>query len=344
MSIAKPDNPLSEAVLEDIELGDDVDVGLFVCSHNEDEVEKAKFNNVRIVVPAPDDFKPYRDYFGSRLEIMNVATGHRRIVHETGDSMQAPNWTRDGQALIYNRNGKLFRFDIKSSSATEIDTDFAIKNNNDHVLSPDGKQLGISHHAEAADGKSLIYTLPVGGGTPQRVTELAPSYLHGWSPDGKNMVFTGGRNDKYDIYTISVAGGEETRLTTAKGLSDGAEYSPDGNHIYFNSDRTGSMELWRMNADGSEQTQITDDDYNNWFPHVSPDGKSLVFLSFDKDVKSADHPFYKHVYLRSLKLDSKEHSPIVIAYLYGGQGTINVPSWSPDGSEIAFVSNSVDLP
>jgi Tol biopolymer transport system component len=162
--------------------------------------------------------------------------------------------------------------------------------------------------------------------------------LHGWSPDGKYLTYTGQRNDEFDIYKIPSGGGEEIRLTTTPGLDDGSEFSPDGKYIYFNSVRSGSMQLWRMNSDGTHPAQLTSDEYNNWFPHVSPDGKWIVFLSFMKEVKPDDHPFYKHVYIRMMPVNGGQ--PKVIAYLYGGQGSINTPSWSPDSKKIAFVSNS----
>jgi Tol biopolymer transport system component len=170
------------------------------------------------------------------------------------------------------------------------------------------------------------------------VTANAPSYLHGWSPDGRFLIYTGQRNGEFDIYKIPVEGGEELQLTTAEGLDDGSEYAPDGSCIYFNSARTGTMQIWRMKPDGTEQEQMTHDELNDWFPHVSPDGKRIVFLSFPKDVPAQEHPFYKHVYLRMMSIDGGE--PQVIAYVYGGQGTINVPSWSPDSRRLAFVSNT----
>ena len=170
------------------------------------------------------------------------------------------------------------------------------------------------------------------------VTDLAPSYLHGWSPDGKSLVFTGERNGKFDIYKIPTDGGQEVRLTEAPGLNDGPEYSPDGRFIYFNSSRTGAMQLWRMEPDGKGQEQLTDDDFNNWFPHVSPDGKWIAFISFSKTVSPTDHPYYKQVYLRLMPVGGGK--PKVIAYVYGGQGTMNVPSWAPDSRRLAFVSNS----
>ena len=338
MAVAKSGNELLSGEAIDLDLGDEVYVGLYVCSHNPDVVETGVFSNVRITIPAPSDFKPYRDYIGSRLEILNVNTGHRTVVHTVADSMQAPNWTPDGKSLIFNRNGKLYRFELADKSVTEINSDFATRNNNDHALSFDGTQLGISHHSAEHGGKSMIYSMPVGGGKPKLLTKDGPSYLHGWSPDGRFLVFTGQRNDELDIYKISSEGGDEVRLTSAKGLDDGSEYTPDGKSIYFNSTRNGKMQLWKMNADGSAQTMITDDRFNNWFPHVSPDGKLLVYLSFMEDVEPTDHPFYKPVYLRQQPIEGGPSR--IIAYLYGGQGTINVNSWSPDNQHVAFVSSS----
>jgi TolB protein len=206
------------------------------------------------------------------------------------------------------------------------------------VISFDGKMLAISSHSATHKGGSIGFVLPITGGEPKRITEFAPSYIHGWSPDGKYIVFTGQRNNEFDIYKINPDSGKEIRLTTAPGLDDGPEYSPDGKYIYFNSVRSGMMQIWRMKPDGSDQQQITNDSLNNWFPHISPDGKWIVFISFNPDVKPDDHPFYKHVYLRLMPASGG--APKVIAYLYGGQGTINTPSWSPDSRKIAFISNS----
>jgi hypothetical protein len=339
MSVARFGDPfVSEQVF--LPLGEEVYVGLFVCSHNKDVIEKAVFRDVRITLPASENFVPYRDYIGSDLEILDLATGHRRILYRAPDSFQAPNWTRDGAALIYNSNGRLYRFDLKHNTPAVIDTGFAVNNNNDHVISFDGKMLAISNHSKDDRNASIVYTVPIQGGTPRRITAQGPSYLHSWSPDGKYLIFTGGRAGEFDIYKISSTGGEETRLTTARALDDGPEYTPDGKFIYFNSTRSGLMQIWRMKPDGSNQEQVTNDEYNNWFPHISPDGKWIVFLSFLKsEVVPTDHPFYKHVYIRLMSV--AEAKPRIIAYVYGGQGTINVPSWSPDSKQLAFVSNSV---
>jgi Tol biopolymer transport system component len=317
-------------------------VGLFSCAA--EPSPEAVFRNVRVIRPARPGFVPYRDYIGSRLELLEVESGRRQIVHSSTQPFEAPNWTPDGAALIYNTSGgtdargRLYRFDLATRQPSLIDTGFAIRNNNDHVLSFDGTMLAISDQS-TDKGESTIFTVPVQGGTPKRITPLTPSYLHGWSPDGKFLVYTGGRNNEFDIYKIPSDGsGPEVRLTTSKGVDDGPEYTPDGKYIYFNSVRSGRMQIWRMKPDGKDQEPVTNDEYNNWFPHISPDGKWLVMLSYGNDVAPADHPYYKHVTLRLMPIEGGR--PKVIAYVYGGQGTINVPSWSPDGKMIAFVSNT----
>lgn len=247
--------------------------------------------------------------------------------------IEAPNWTHDGKDLIYNSKGLLYSIAVGGGEPRLIGTGFANRLNNDHGISPDGRQLAISDQSQS-DRKSRIYVLPFEGGTPRLVTDLGPSYWHGWSPDGKTLAYCAERGGEYDIYTIPVGGGVETRLTSAKGLDDGPDYSPDGKFIYFNSDRTGKMQIWRMKADGSEQVQVTKDGWNDWFPHPSPDGKWIVFLSYEPEVKG--HPANKDVMLRLMSLaDGKIE---VLAKLFGGQGTINVPSWSPDSKKVAFVS------
>jgi TolB protein len=247
--------------------------------------------------------------------------------------IEAPNWTPDGKWLYYNGGGALWRIPPAGGEPEKIDTGFATRLNNDHGISFDGKWLAISDQSQEPR-RSLIYVLPATGGTPRRVTENAPSYWHGWSPDGKTLAYCAERNGNYDIYTIPFEGGEETHLTTAEGLDDGPEYSPDGAWIYFNSVRTGLMQIWRMQPDGSGQEQVTFDDYNNWFPHLSPDGKRMAWLTYEKDVTG--HPANKEVMLRVMDLETRR--VMVLAKLFGGQGTINVPSWSPDSRRLAFVS------
>lgn len=315
-------------------------IGLYVCSHNADIMEVAEFRNVRIIRPADPDFRPYQEYIGSHLEVMEVSTGHRKVLYSTSHSIQAPNWTEDGK-LIYNSEGRLFNYHLKDGAISPLNTGFATSNNNDHVLSFDGQSIGISHHVPEEDNTSALYYLPVeGSDQPKRVTMpgIGASYLHGWSPDGKNMIFTANRNEQYDLYSVEVATGKEVQLTDQKTLDDGSEFSPDGQSILFNSARTDKMKLWKMDPKGKRQSQLTFDEYNDWFPHVSPDQKWIVFISFPKDIDPGDHPFYKHCLLRIMPYEGG--APRIIGYIYGGQGTINVPSWSPDSKHIAFVTNS----
>ncbi|HEY7772073.1 MAG TPA: hypothetical protein VIC26_02750 [Marinagarivorans sp.] len=277
----------------------------------------------------------------SCVEILTVATGQRRTIYEGGGVYEAPNWSRDGQFLIVNRDGLLHRLPVEgapnNAELPVINTEFANRCNNDHGISPDGKRIVISHHADDSDGASVLYTLPIGGGTPFRVTEKAPSYWHGWSPDGNTLAYVAGRNGQdLKIFSISVYGGEESQLTFGPGLDDGPDYSHDGQCIYYNSFASGRMQIWRMLANGTAHTQMVESTGSDWFPHPSPDGSCLVFLRYLED-QVQGHPFGRDVQLFKMDIASQTVTPLTDVF-YGGQGTINVPSWSPDSSEFAFVS------
>jgi Tol biopolymer transport system component len=271
----------------------------------------------------------------SQLETVSILTGERRIVYRTRDHIEAPNWSRDGSSLFFNSQGRLYAISVAGGQPRLVPTGTLDGLNNDHGLSPDGRWMAISHHAP--DGPSLIYMIPAEGGDPRQVTARGPSYWHGWSPDGKTLAYCAARDDEYDVYTIAAdasSSAEERRLTTAPGLDDGPDYSPAGD-IFFNSVRTGVMRIWRMKADGSDQRQVTrDEEWADWFPHPSPDGKWLVFLSYDASVEG--HPPNKDVVLRIMPLAGGPAR--VLVRLFGGQGTINVPSWAPDSAAFAFVS------
>jgi TolB protein len=268
----------------------------------------------------------------SSLEIIAIASRKFRCLYQTDAHIEAPNWTPDGSALVFNGGGLLYRIPVAGDAVPQkIDTGFAVRCNNDHGLSPDGTQLVISD--QTLDGQSRIYLLPATGGPPREITPNAPSYWHGWSPDGKTLAYCAKRQGKFGIFTISVDGGAERRLTSTDGLDDGPDYSPDGKWIYFNSDRTGRMQIWRMFPDGTALEQVTNDELNNWFAHPSPDGKWIVLLSYASDVKG--HPPDKDVSLRLMPAPGGTVTELV--KLFGGQGTINVPSWSPDSRELAYV-------
>ena len=335
MFVSKPgEKPHYDGESMRVPLQGDVYVGIGVCAHDKNAVEEATFSNLSLRSLTSSNQKPV---LYSTLETVPVSSGDRQVVYDDVGRFEAPNWSRDGSYFLFNRNGHLEKLPVAGGQPEIINTGAEDRLNNDHGISPDGTELAISDNSkETGPGAhdSLVYVLPIGGGEPRQITKTGPSYWHGWSPDGKTLAFVGQRNGEFDIYTIPVAGGEEKRMTTAKGLDDGPEYSPGGKYIYFNSERTGHMQIWRMNADGSDQEQVFSDEYNNWFPHLSPDGKWMVFLTYERDVTG--HPENKNVMLRLMSLEDKKIS--VLARLFGGQGTINVPSWSPDSKQVAFVS------
>ena len=318
-----------------IPLTADFYIGLGVSAHDNQAIASAVFSNVELTpFTTPTNAKPAME---STLETVAISSTDRSVVYHTRDHIEAPNWSRDGKFFIFNQQGRIYKLPTNGTPQL-LDTGAAIKCNNDHGLSPDGTLFAVSD--QTLSNKSRIYILPAAGGAAKQITPLAPSYWHGWSPDGKTLAYCGERGGEFDIYTIPVDGGEETRLTTATGLDDGPDFSPDGKYIYFNSERTGLMQIWRMKPDGSEQTQITSDDCNNWFAHPSPDGRSIVFITFDKSVKG--HPANQDVQLRLMSLtDGKVR---VLAKLFGGQGTLNVSSWSPDSKQVAFVSYQLVYP
>ena len=278
-----------------------------------------------------------RDRDTSILEIYDLEKGESREVVRFDRLIEAPNWSRDGKSLFYNSRGELYRYDLEKGTEEKLNTGLCRNCNNDHVLSPDGRSIAVSHSEES--WMSRVYIVPIGGGEPRLVTENCPSFLHGWSPDGETLAYCAFRDMEKggDIYTIPVSSGEERQLTFTEGLNDGPEYSPDGKHIWFNSVRSGLMQAWRMNADGSEQTQMTfDEGWNTWFPHISPDGKKVVMIAYKKgDLKPGEHLPHKWVELRLMDADGSRLKTLLT--LFGGQGTINVNSWAPDSKRFAYV-------
>jgi len=308
--------------------------GIGVCSHNADVVETATFSNLKLETPAEITGQPV--HF-STLQTIGIEDNFRRaMVVATGPGrMEAPNWSRDGKTLIFNREGHMWTIPAEGGGATMINTGAATKCTGSHGLSPDGKWLAISCSMPEKP-ETRVYIVSSDGGEPRLLTQNPSSYFHSWSPDGKTIAFTrpnhtGGGN----ILSIPVEGGVETALTAGSGISDDPDYAADGKWIYFNSDRAGGlMQIWRMRPDGSGAEQVTSDDFNNWTPHPSPDGKSIVIVSYDKDVKG--HPTDKDIALRILNISDRKIR--VLVDLMGGAGSDNVPDWAPDGTHLAFVS------
>jgi TolB protein len=325
------------------DMPDSVYAGLFICSHNPEIIEQAKVWNVRIDKPVIETYDPYKQgWIGSRLETMNISDGVRKVIYESKTGFEAPNWMPDGKKLLFNQAGSLYTIPVEGGTPQKLNTGDANKLNNDHGISFDKKKVAISHQRAGLPGNgSTVYVLPIEGGTPKLITEKTPSYFHGWTADNKEVLYVAKRDSVpvYNIYKSAVDNPKEVQLTfNTTGHVDGPESSPDGKYIYFNGSQTGTMHIFRMKPDGSGKEQLTFDEYNNWFPHISPDGKWIVFISFLPDTDPNDHPPYKRVMLRLMPVCGG--APKVIAYLYGGQGTLNVASWSPDSKQIAFVSDA----
>ena len=279
----------------------------------------------------------------SYLNTLDVETGEIVTLKRFDGVIEAPNWLKGRDVIVYNAGGRIHTYDMKTGEVARIDSGDCDNCNNDHVISPDERMIAVSHSPKETPWASRVYALPIGGGTPRLVTPNAPSYLHGWSPDGGTFAYCAFREHQgkleVDIYTIPAEGGEETRLTDG-GFNDGPEYSPDGRHIWFNATRSGLMQIWRMRADGSEQTQMTFNARNNWFAHISPDGQRVVYLSYGQDdLEPAEHLPNMRVELWMMNADGTDAHRLLS--FFGGQGSINVNSWARDSRHIAFVSYEI---
>ena len=308
-------------------------VGIGLSSHNPAVTEKVTFSNVELKQLTPPA-TPAKLNLYSTLQTIDVADNARRatVVYSHSGLFQAPNWSRDGKSLVFNQEGHIFQVPVAGGTPQLIDTGAATNCSGSHGFSPDGKWLAITCSMPDRPDRH-VYIVPSAGGTPRLVTENV-GYFHSWSPDGKTIAFTRGSRGSGNIYSVSVDGGPETPLTTGSGISDDPDYSPDGKYIYFNSDRSGSMEIWRMNPDGSQPEQVTFDEFKNWTPHPSPDGKSIVFISYDPSVTT--HAANKDIALRILSTNDNKIRTLV--NLIGGDGSMNVPNWSPDSKSLTFVS------
>lgn len=290
--------------------------------------------------------------YSSTIMTYDMRTGASMPVHRADGIWEAPNWSRDGRFLLSNSGGRLYRVPLDGATEPEaVGIDPSLRCNNDHDFSPDGRFLAISASSPASR-QSQVYITSADGSAPRQLVVAAPSYFHGWSPDGRYVAIVANRDGRqYDLYRVPAAGGPEERLTFDSAHDDGPDYSPDGRWIYFNSGRGGGSHIWRMPAEGAgvadrNAERITGDDREDWFPHPSPDGKSLIFLSLPHGTEGHNERGLR-VQLRIIALPGdrvREVSPRVLATFTGGQGTINVNSWSPDSRRFAYVTYQVRRP
>jgi regulation of enolase protein 1 (concanavalin A-like superfamily) len=342
MFAGAPGEPLKPAGPATVALRDPVYVGLAVCSHDVNLLETAIFSNVKLEPLAAQAAQ--RPRLASRISIFDLASRTTRTVYTAREIFEAPNWSRDGKHLLVNSRGRLLRLPVDGGAEPQpVELDPALRCNNDHDYSPDGKQIGLSA-ASPASRQSQVYVAGADGSNPRLLTALAPSYFHGWSPDGKFLAFVGQRGGKYNLFRVPVGGGEEQRLTSESPYDDGPDYSPDGKWIYFNSNRSGAWDVWRMPADGAgpgdaRAERVTSDEREDWFPHPSPDGKWMLVFSFPQGVTGHGERM-PGVQLRLFPLPGATMRPMrpdVLTTFFGGQGTINVNSWSPDSKRFAYV-------
>ena len=288
---------------------------------------------------------PYsgRESTVSYLNTYDTETGEVKTLARFDRVIEAPNWLKNSETILFNSEGHIFRYDIASGTETMLDTGVCDRCNNDHVVSPDERFIAVSHNDAAEGYASRVYVVPLAGGEARLVTPDSPSYLHGWSPDGGELAYCAFREvdgkTEVDVYTVPAGGGREKRLTEG-GFNDGPEYSPDGKYIWFNSTRSGLMQVWRMDRGGGSTTQITKNQRNNWFSHLSPDGKKAVYLSYGpRQLEPQEHLPNMPVELWMMDADGGGQHRILS--LFGGQGTMNVNSWAGDGRRFAFVSYEV---
>jgi len=334
-----------------VALHDPVYIGLAVYSHDANVLETAVFSNVNLQTLPPA--RPPQPRYSSQIAIFDIRDKSTRTLYQADTVWEAPNWSPDGKYLLTNSGGRLYRILVDGAGnatpeAVSIDT--SLRLNNDHAPSPDGKQIAFSASSATSRG-SQVYLANADGSNVRLMVSETPSYFHGWSPDGKYLAYVhqhpgaNGAPANYDIFRIPAAGGASEQLDSNPGYDDGPDYSPDGKWIYFNSDRAGGWDVWRIPADGAgpgdqKAEQVTSDDLEDWFPHPSPDSKWLLFLSFAKGTATHNDKL-PGTQLRMMPLPGAHFAKTpqiqVVTTFFGGQGTINVNSWSPDSKRFAYV-------
>lgn len=284
--------------------------------------------------------------------VHTVETGENTLLFETGDILlEAPNWSLQGDAMILNGAGTLWRLPVEKPALHPITIDGVPPLNNDHVPDPDGEHIFMS----AYDDWQLYRATLTGGGATRITGKESPEglrhFLHGVSPDGKELAFVGLRVDETvtpakvisaEIFTVGADGTGYRQLTHAGVPTDGPEYSPDGQWLYFNTEAfSPNAQIARMRTDGTDMTRLTFSETVDWFPHLAPDGRTAVYLAYQPG--TAGHPADRNVELMLVR-DGRWDRPERAASLFGGQGTINVNSWAPDSSRFAYVAYPMKQP
>jgi len=261
------------------------------------------------------------------LETYDLATQTTRTILQTDLLIEAPNWGPTG--FLVNADGRLYNVPFANPRLIPIDTGDLTRCNNDHLLTATEILFGC-HRGNGAE----LFAMPLTGGPTRLISPEPPTWLHGLHPDGTTLTYCATRGDKtvIDIYT-KTGDQPERRLTLGGAMCDGPDFSADGTNIYYNCDRTGPAQIWCMNADGTDQRQLFADDHVNWFPHPSPNGTHVLYLAYPPGTKN--HP--RDLPIALCLMDKTGQNRRRILEFTGGQGTINVPNWSPDGQHFAFI-------
>ncbi|MCS5498365.1 biopolymer transporter Tol [Cnuibacter physcomitrellae] len=293
--------------------------------------------------PGRDDLQPGQT---TQIILGDADGGAAELVFESDRLFEAPNWTPDGRGLVLNSEGGLFVLDLGSRDLRAIDTQGVDHVNNDHIMSPDGSSIYFS-------AAGSLYSVPLEGGDVRRISNDFPPamqyfyWLHGVSPDGEMLAYVATHavgedpdpRGRIRLATIPAAGGDDVYLTDHEvGHYDGPEYSRDGAWIYYNSEeaatRPGHAQIFRMRPDGSEHQQLTFDDRVNWFPHFDPAGEQILYLSYAPGTQS--HPADVELLIRAM--DPLGGGVRDVVSLFGGQGSLNVNSWNPEGTRFAYAA------
>ena len=256
-----------------------------------------------------------------------------------GEASNAPQWSPDGSriAFVSSLGGSpdIWSISPQGGFPTRVTlglgtTDYAASQM--PLWSPHGRHIS---YISNKTGTNEVWLWHASGDPESQLTNLG-AHIQSvcWAPDGKSLVLSGNRYGGYDIYRVDLPSGDATRLTQDHLYEVNPVFTPDGKQIiYIRLNETWEdHQIVQMNSDGTGSKVITEDtdffDYSFGpslgVPQVSPDGKWLLFRS----QRSGYINYWK------VSLETGEPSPLAPEETEQSGAT-----WSPNGSEVAYVSN-----